>query len=124
MHDDGMTAIPLRLAGNQTAIIAFSDKLQEELPTPRRHVLSIPSNVLDVKYSLSAGLNLHVGWSDTIGAVCLSDDEKIVVNATSIPRPFSLSNWTLVLNTGRLLRTCPTIRSLLLSGTQHIIFAN
>ncbi|CAI6091447.1 unnamed protein product [Clonostachys chloroleuca] len=60
-----------------TAIIAFSDKLQEELPTPRRHVLSIPSNVLDVKYSPSAGLNLHVGWSDTIGAVCLSDDEKI-----------------------------------------------
>lgn len=52
--------IPLRLAGNQTVVFAFSDDLAKEVDTPSAHAVQLPDSVVGYNYSSAGGLGLQV----------------------------------------------------------------
>ena len=88
---NGALRIPLRLAGNQTVILAFSDTLAKEIDTPSTHAVQLPRSVVGYNYSSTAGLELHVVGD---GVVRFSSGK--IYNLPSLsPSSFALTNWTL-----------------------------
>ncbi|OJJ85351.1 uncharacterized protein ASPGLDRAFT_1516059 [Aspergillus glaucus CBS 516.65] len=93
---NGSLSIPLRLASNQTVVLAFSNELASEIDTPSAHAVQLPSNILGYNYTKTNGLALHVAPStqSSTATVKLSNGKR-----HSLPRsratPFKLSNWTL-----------------------------
>ncbi|KAL2861838.1 hypothetical protein BJX68DRAFT_273929 [Aspergillus pseudodeflectus] len=95
-QSNGMTTIPLALAGNQTVIIAFSDKLSQELPSPKRHAVSVPSSVVGAVANGRNSVSLHVTHSTSLQNAYLSDGSQLLIDGTSVAPAFQLNNWTLV----------------------------
>ena len=87
--------IPLNLAGNQTVIIAISNKVFPNVDTPGFSVTFMPSYVTGHSYSTSQGLTVHVTASSSAETLLLSTGKAVNLDATSIAAPFALSNWTL-----------------------------
>ncbi|KLU89722.1 hypothetical protein MAPG_08691 [Magnaporthiopsis poae ATCC 64411] len=96
-QDGSSTTIPLSMEGNQTVIIAFSDKLGSEIPTPSTHIVSTPPSVIGADFNETTGsISLHVGGGGGPGGnVTLSDGTSHTL-AASPPPPFALTNWTLL----------------------------
>lgn len=91
---DGIT-IPLSLAGNQTAIIAFSGKPLPGIETPSFSLVSIPQCIFGHKYESNQGMALHIAASSA-QSLSLSNGESLPLNTSTVSQPFILSNWTLV----------------------------
>jgi len=88
--------IPLSLAGNQTVIIAISNKAFPNVDTPGFSVTSMPSSVIGHSYSTSQGLTVHVAASTSAETLLLSTGKTVTLDGTSVAAPFTLSNWTLI----------------------------
>ncbi|EJT69034.1 hypothetical protein GGTG_13431 [Gaeumannomyces tritici R3-111a-1] len=95
-QDETTTTIPLSMAGNQTLIIAFSDKLESEVPAPSMHITSAPPSVIGADFDKTSGISLRVVASAAPGNVSLSDGTSHAVPAMEAPPAFALTNWTLV----------------------------
>lgn len=94
-QDDNSTIIPLKLAGNQTVTIAFTDIALDGVDVPPFHILQSPSEVLGSSYDNSSGLVLQVSSSTQPGTVTLSSGKRVALNVTEVPAEFELKNWTL-----------------------------
>lgn len=95
-QDNATTTIPLSLGGNQTLIIAFSERLGAEIPTPDFHIVSAPENSIGYTYDNSTGITLHSSASRTPSTITLSTGANITLNSTAVPKSFQLTNWTLI----------------------------
>ncbi len=94
------TTIPLNLAGNQTIVIAFTDKSLDGIPVPPFYITDMPSNVLGYNYSSRcSGISLRVAASSESGTVKLSTGQQITLNASAVPTAFQLHDWTLTAET-------------------------
>ncbi|KAL5592436.1 hypothetical protein FOBRF1_013462 [Fusarium oxysporum] len=93
---DGMTVIPLHLAGNQTVIIAFTDGILSDVPTPEYHVTSTPPSVIGSDVTLDSSVVLHVAHSDSLGQATLSCGRNISIDGASVPGAYILTDWTLI----------------------------
>lgn len=93
---NGTLSIPLRLASNQTVVVAFSNELASEIDTPSAYAVNLPSNILGYNYTKTHGLALHVAPStqSSTPTVEFSDGKLHSLPRTSAT-PFKLSNWTL-----------------------------
>lgn len=94
---NGALRIPLRLAGNQTVVFAFSDTLAKEIDTPSAHAVEVPRSVVGYNYSSTAGLDLHVAGD---GVVRFSNGKTLNLSpsasaSASANAGFPLTNWTL-----------------------------
>ncbi|KAF2183515.1 hypothetical protein K469DRAFT_728036 [Zopfia rhizophila CBS 207.26] len=95
-RSSGKTTIPLRLAGNQIVIIAFTDDIFHEISAPGYHVTSVPVNVIGSRFKQCSGITLHVAHSGTIDQATLSDGRNVGIDGMSVPAAFHLTNWTLI----------------------------
>lgn len=95
-QDNSTTTIPLSLAGNQTIVIAFSDKLTSDIPTPSTHIVSAPPSVIGASFDKTSGISLHVAGLATSGNVTISNGTSLALCPTESSPSFTLENWTLV----------------------------
>ncbi|PYI11721.1 hypothetical protein BO78DRAFT_332935 [Aspergillus sclerotiicarbonarius CBS 121057] len=91
------TMIPLRLAANQTIVLAFNSRLKSEVATPSLHAVRLPSNVLGYNYTTTNSLLLHTSTdvcSDCIFQLSNGTTHNLAVNTTTPTT--TLTNWTLI----------------------------
>lgn len=90
------TIIPLSLAGNETAIIAFAAQALEGVPSiPRFNIVDLTSDVLGYNYSDTTSITLKVPATFAPGHATLSSGSKVVVSGTDVPSAIPLTKWTL-----------------------------
>ncbi|KAK5170340.1 uncharacterized protein LTR77_004927 [Saxophila tyrrhenica] len=95
-QDDSFTTIPLNLAGNETAIFAFTDAIPEGWPkAPPLHLVDVTSAVLGCKYTSSVDLDLHVPALSQPGSATLSNGSSIPIDSSDVPATIPLTQWTL-----------------------------
>jgi hypothetical protein len=88
--------IPLSLAGNQTAILAFSKEINCHVPDPIVHVTSSSPYILGADVKSEDSLTLHVTHTPSSVDVALSNGSIYEVDASTVPPPFDINDWTLV----------------------------
>ncbi|OBR14858.1 Secreted protein [Colletotrichum higginsianum IMI 349063] len=89
------TVIPLKLAGNQTKIIAFSQNPIENVKVPKFYATDLSENVIGYNVNLN-GVLLHVAATPKSTLLTLSTG-KTVQHESKAPDPFELKTWELVL---------------------------
>ncbi|KAH8897161.1 hypothetical protein GQ53DRAFT_887412 [Thozetella sp. PMI_491] len=94
-QDGSKTTIPITLAGNQSAILAFSNTLSDEIGTPSFHITAAPSNVIGYQFRNCSGVAVHVAASEEPGVLSTSSGKQITLGSTDVPTSFALGNWTL-----------------------------
>ncbi|KAM0540478.1 hypothetical protein ACHAPJ_013597, partial [Fusarium lateritium] len=90
---NGQTTVPLSLAGNQTVIIAFSDKPLGSKAAPKTWFTKVPEGVLGTGYD-DRGLFIDAP-AHVSGAAQLSSGKTLRLSSSS-PAAFDLSSWTLI----------------------------
>lgn len=90
------TTIPIDLKVNQTMLLAFSDSLSTEIPTPAHHITHSPAQVVGYVAHETAGISVFVESSQSTGTLSTSMGQDITFNSSDVPAPFGLSNWTLL----------------------------
>lgn len=91
---DGASIIPLSLAGNQTAIFAFSNHPFDGIPVPKEHITELSSNVIGYGIDKN-GSYVHVANASSPAKAKLSSGREIVLPITA-PAAFDLSDWKLI----------------------------
>ncbi|ETS73836.1 hypothetical protein PFICI_14782 [Pestalotiopsis fici W106-1] len=89
------TTIPLELAGNQTAIILFTDS-NNTCSVPAYHVTSAPAGVIGADFTLSGGLGVHVTTTVNDGEAVLSNNAVCSIDGSGVPAAFELTEWELI----------------------------
>lgn len=92
----GHTTIPLKLAADQTIIVAFLTTSISSFPSPKVHVTTAPLSILGFSYTTSTGLVAKVPYSNKLTTIVTSDSVKHVVAAQQIATTIALGNWTLI----------------------------
>lgn len=92
----GERTIPRTLAMNQTMIFAFLTSTTSTRPVPSVHVETAPSSVLGYSYSPSTGLSAKIPYSSSSTTIVTSDAVSHTIAAQKVRAPFTLGNWTLV----------------------------
>ncbi|KAJ5983548.1 hypothetical protein N7481_005647 [Penicillium waksmanii] len=92
------TKIPLSLAPNETAILAFSNDWALEVATPPLHAVHVPSNVLGYNVTSSGSLAVHAktGSLPSDHLLKLSNGKTFNISASAALSSFSLNGWELV----------------------------
>ncbi|KAJ5954301.1 hypothetical protein N7501_008580 [Penicillium viridicatum] len=94
----GDIVISLTLKANETAILAFSAQLLDDIYTPSVHIESAPNSVLGyhLDYESVAVAQLAHTTNPSADEFLLSDNSTITVpNTSAVPISFPIRNWTL-----------------------------
>jgi hypothetical protein len=84
------------LAGNDTAIIGFSDQQAAHFDShPSTHVTEVTVEVLGYNYSSSTGIALHVPASPSPGTARLSSGQSVSLNTSDVLPRIWLTDWDL-----------------------------
>lgn len=95
-HNGSTTTIPIDLKVNQTMLLAFTDSLSTEIPTPSHHITHSPAQVVGYDVHETAGISVFVESSQSTGTLRTSMGQDMTINSSGVPAPFGLSNWTLL----------------------------
>jgi hypothetical protein len=89
------TTISFQLAGNQSTVIAFLSKpLNSDYPS--EHMTSCSKGILGTAYDAAKGIIVKVGSGEPSPATFETSDGAIHTASSSSATPFTLSNWTLI----------------------------
>lgn len=99
----GRLSIPIEMAPKQAIVIQFRSKEpghdEEQIVSQPIHIAKSAENILGYDYDYSTqSIFAKIRRSSRTGLITLSNGTTVSVNssASSVPRKFSLSNWTLV----------------------------
>ncbi|KAF4547294.1 Hypothetical protein D9617_47g010620 [Elsinoe fawcettii] len=89
------TTIPINLAGNQTAVIGFSNHALDRCePAPEVHIASLTADIIGYTYDKDQGIRLHIP-SGSSGVASLSSGREVSIRGTDVPPAPPLTIWTL-----------------------------
>ncbi|ETS81575.1 hypothetical protein PFICI_06577 [Pestalotiopsis fici W106-1] len=96
-QNESTITIPIDLKVNQTILLAFSDSLSTEIPTPASHITQTTSQIVGYEFNETTGISyIRVGSSQSTETLSTLTGENFTINSSDVPDAFALSNWTLV----------------------------
>jgi hypothetical protein len=94
-QSESATSIPIRLAGNQSTIIAFYPDSPNKLERTVVHLTYHSDAIIGANRLNNGSIALKVGPSSEVPTYTLSNDKTETLNSVAIT-PITISNWTLI----------------------------